>query len=99
MHEVVTKTASTLSSQSKLTVDRNNLCKVADEIGSAVEESVQQSLESEVGASVLEMLKNDTSTSKMKNVYDNVKAIYFYNDGNTSSIQRPEDLPPSKGWQ
>ena len=99
VHEVVTKTASTLSSQSKLTVDRNNLCKVADEIGSAVEESVQQSLESEVGASVLEMLKNDTSTSKMKNVYDNVKAIYFYNEGNTSSIQRPEDLPPSKGWQ
>jgi hypothetical protein len=99
VHEVVTKTASTLFSQPEFAVDRNNLCKVADEIGSAIEESVQQSLKSEVGTSVLEMLKNDTSTSKMKNVYDNVKAIYLYNEGNTSLIQRPQDLPPSKGWQ
>jgi len=99
IREVVTKTASTLFSQPELVVDRNNLCKVADEIGIAVEESVQQSLKSEVGTSIIETLKNDTSTSKMKNVYENVKAIYLYNEGNTSLIQRPQDLPPSKGWQ
>jgi hypothetical protein len=33
IREVVTKTASTLFSQPELVVDRNNLCKVADEIG------------------------------------------------------------------
>jgi hypothetical protein len=96
---VVSATETLLAGQAETQVDIGNSSMTAGEIGRLVEENVQQSLESELGAPVVEMLKLDQSSSKMRNVYDNVRTIYLHNEGGVSRIQRPQDLPQSKGWQ